>query len=76
MAATLRYGRERAYLGRSLLNFMRIARDAHAPPRVAFGTDGKPQQRRDASIAEPAARSPSPVSLRRGCGQPKVARGI
>src|SRR5262249_47511316 len=31
MAATLRYGRERAYLGRSLLNFMRIARDAHAP---------------------------------------------
>ena len=31
MAATLRYGRERAHLGRSLLNFMRIARDAHAP---------------------------------------------
>src|SRR5499433_4587183 len=31
MAATLRYGRQRAYLGRSLLNFMRIARDAHAP---------------------------------------------
>ena len=31
MAATLQYGRERAHLGRSLLNFMRIARDAHAP---------------------------------------------
>jgi len=31
MAATLRYGRERAHLGRALLNFMRIARDAHAP---------------------------------------------
>ena len=31
MAATLRYGRERAHLGRSLLNFMRITRDAHAP---------------------------------------------
>src|SRR3954462_9617800 len=31
MAATLQYGRERAYLGRSLLNFMRIARDAHTP---------------------------------------------
>jgi len=31
MAATIRYGRERAHLGRSLLNFMRIARDAHAP---------------------------------------------
>ena len=31
MAATLRYGRERAHLGRSLLNFMRIVRDAHAP---------------------------------------------
>ena len=31
MAATLRYGRERALLGRSLLNFMRIARDAHTP---------------------------------------------
>ena len=30
MAATLQYGRERAHLGRSLLNFMRIARDAHA----------------------------------------------
>ena len=28
MAATLQYGRERAHLGRSLLNFMRIA---HAP---------------------------------------------
>jgi DNA-binding transcriptional ArsR family regulator len=26
-----RYGRERALLGRSLLNFMRIARDAHTP---------------------------------------------
>ena len=31
MAAALRYGRERALLGRSLLNFMRIVRDAHAP---------------------------------------------
>ena len=31
MAATIRYGRERAHLGRSLLNFIRIARDAHAP---------------------------------------------
>ena len=31
MAATLQYGRERAHLGRSLLNFMRISRDAHAP---------------------------------------------
>ena len=31
MAATLQYGRERAHLGRSLLNFMRIARDAHTP---------------------------------------------
>src|SRR6516165_1794154 len=31
MAATLRYGRERAHIGRSLLNFMRIARNAHAP---------------------------------------------
>jgi len=31
MAATLQYGRERALLGRSLLNFMRIVRDAHAP---------------------------------------------
>ena len=31
MAATLQYGRERAQLGRSLLNFMRIVRDAHAP---------------------------------------------
>src|SRR5215831_4093722 len=31
MAATLQYGRERAHLGRSLLNFMRITRDAHAP---------------------------------------------
>ena len=31
MATTLRYGRERAHLGRSLLNFIRIARDAHAP---------------------------------------------
>src|SRR4029077_12594578 len=31
MAATLRYGREGAHLGRSLLNFMRIAQDAHAP---------------------------------------------
>jgi DNA-binding transcriptional ArsR family regulator len=31
MAATLQYGRERAHLGRSLLNFMRIVRDAHAP---------------------------------------------
>ena len=31
MAATLQYGRERAHLGRSLLNFMRIARDTHAP---------------------------------------------
>ena len=29
--AALQYGRERALLGRSLLNFMRIARDAHAP---------------------------------------------
>jgi len=31
MSATLQYGRERALLGRSLLNFMRIVRDAHAP---------------------------------------------
>jgi len=31
MAATLQYGPERAHLGRSLLNFMRIVRDAHAP---------------------------------------------
>jgi hypothetical protein len=31
MAATLQYGPERAHLGRSLLNFMRIARDAHTP---------------------------------------------
>jgi DNA-binding transcriptional ArsR family regulator len=31
MAAALQYGRERAHLGRSLLNFIRIARDAHAP---------------------------------------------
>jgi len=31
MAATLQYGRERAHLGRSLLNFMRIARDANTP---------------------------------------------
>ena len=31
MAAALQYGRERALLGRSLVNFMRIARDAHAP---------------------------------------------
>ena len=31
MTATLQYGRERAHLGRSLLNFMRIARDAHTP---------------------------------------------
>ena len=31
MAASLQYGRERAHLGRSLLNFMRIVRDAHAP---------------------------------------------
>ena len=31
MVATLQYGRERAHLGRSLLNFMRITRDAHAP---------------------------------------------
>jgi DNA-binding transcriptional ArsR family regulator len=31
MAATLQYGRERAFLGRSLLNFIRIVRDAHAP---------------------------------------------
>src|SRR5262249_30046459 len=31
MATTLQYGRERAQLGRSLLNFMRITRDAHAP---------------------------------------------
>src|SRR5262249_3612 len=31
MATTLQYGRERAHLGRSLLNFMRITRDAHAP---------------------------------------------
>jgi IclR helix-turn-helix domain len=31
MAATLQYGRERAHLGRSLLNFMNIARDAHTP---------------------------------------------
>src|SRR5215468_3664056 len=31
MAATLQYGHERAHLGRSLLNFMRITRDAHAP---------------------------------------------
>jgi hypothetical protein len=31
MAATLQSGRERAHLGRSLLNFMRIARDAHTP---------------------------------------------
>jgi hypothetical protein len=31
MSATLQYGRERAYLGRSLLNFMHIVRDAHAP---------------------------------------------
>src|SRR5262249_23520917 len=31
MAATLQYGRERAHLGRSLLNFVRIVRDAHAP---------------------------------------------
>jgi biotin operon repressor len=31
MAATLQYGRERAHLGRSLLNFMRIVRDAHTP---------------------------------------------
>jgi hypothetical protein len=29
MAATLRYGRECALLGRSPLNFMRIPRDAH-----------------------------------------------
>ncbi len=29
--ATLQYGRERAHLGRALLNFMRIARDAHTP---------------------------------------------
>jgi len=29
--AALQYGRERALLGRSLLNFMRIARDAHTP---------------------------------------------
>jgi hypothetical protein len=29
MAATLRYGRECALLGRSSLNFMRIPRDAH-----------------------------------------------
>ena len=34
MAATLQYGRERAHLGRSLLNFMRIARDAHTPGEV------------------------------------------
>src|SRR5262245_53866112 len=39
MAATLRYGRERALLGRSLLNFMRIARDAHAPD-LALGEVG------------------------------------
>ena len=31
MATTLQYGRERAQLGRSLLNFMRITRGAHAP---------------------------------------------
>jgi DNA-binding transcriptional ArsR family regulator len=31
MAAALQYGRERAHLGRSLINFMRIVRDAHAP---------------------------------------------
>ena len=31
MAASLQYGRARAHLGRSLLNFMRIVRDAHAP---------------------------------------------
>ena len=31
MAATLQYGRERAHLGRALLNFMHIARDAYAP---------------------------------------------
>ena len=31
MTAALEYGRERAHLGRSLLNFMRIVRDAHAP---------------------------------------------
>ncbi len=31
MVAALQYGRERAHLGRLLLNFMRIARDAHAP---------------------------------------------
>src|SRR5215467_12284786 len=31
MSATLQYGRERALLGRSLLNFMRIVRDAHTP---------------------------------------------
>jgi hypothetical protein len=34
MAATLQYGRERAHLGRSLLNFMRIARNAHTPGEV------------------------------------------
>jgi biotin operon repressor len=34
MAATLQYGHERAHLGRSLLNFMRIARDAHTPGEV------------------------------------------
>jgi DNA-binding transcriptional ArsR family regulator len=31
MAAALQYGRERAHLGRALINFMRIVRDAHAP---------------------------------------------
>jgi DNA-binding transcriptional ArsR family regulator len=34
MATTLQYGRERAHLGRSLLNFMRITRDAHAPELI------------------------------------------
>ena len=34
MAANLQYGHERAHLGRSLLNFMRIARDAHTPGEV------------------------------------------
>src|SRR5262245_18918648 len=39
MATTLQYGRERAHLGRSLLNFMRITRDAHAP-ELALGEIG------------------------------------
>ena len=68
MAATLRYGRERALLARSLLNFIRIARDAHAPD-LTLGEGWQSALRRNEPLSSATSATKSATS-----GRPRVSR--